>query len=102
MNTQQAYDAWALQYDTSINKTRDLEAFALRNTLEKINTRYCLEIGCGTGKNTLWFAEKATHTTAVDLSEEMLARAKEKISSEKVEFIHADITAEWTFKKIII
>lgn len=99
MNTQQAYNAWALQYDTSINKTRDLEAFALRNTLEKINIRYCLEIGCGTGKNTLWFAEKATHTTAVDLSEEMLARAKEKICSEKVEFVHADITAEWTFKK---
>lgn len=98
MDTQQAYNAWASQYDTNLNKTRDLEAIALRSNLATINFNHCFEIGCGTGKNTVWFAEKAKHVTAVDLSEEMLAKAKEKVSSKKVEFKQADITKDWTFR----
>lgn len=99
MDTQQAYNAWAGQYDTNLNKTRDLEATALRTVLTSISFKSCLEIGCGTGKNTVWLAEKASHITAIDLSEEMLAKAKEKINSEKVDFIQADITKDWSFRK---
>ena len=97
MTTQQAYNQWAAQYDTNDNKTRDLEAKALRNTLSAISFENCLEIGCGTGKNTVWFAEKAIAVTAVDLSGEMLAKAKEKIIANNVEFIQADITKPWNF-----
>lgn len=97
MDTRQAYNTWASQYDTNNNKTRDLEATALRSSMATIPFENCLEIGCGTGKNTLWLIEKAKHITAVDLSEEMLARAKEKIKSERVEFRQADITKEWNF-----
>lgn len=99
MNTQQAYNAWADQYDTNINKTRDLEATALRTILANISFDDCLEIGCGTGKNTAWLVTKAKHITAVDLSGEMLAKAKEKIANNTVEFIQADIIAEWSFVK---
>jgi len=98
MDTQQAYNAWASQYDTNLNKTRDLEAIALRSILSGISFDRCLEIGCGTGKNTIWLAEKAKHVTAVDLSEEMLLKAKEKINTETVEFKLADITKEWSFR----
>src|SRR3954447_6203198 len=97
MNTQQAYNSWAQQYDTNDNKTRDLEAKALRETLSAIKFDSCLEIGCGTGKNTVWFMEKTTAITAVDLSEEMLARAKEKVGDNRVTFIQADITSPWNF-----
>jgi len=99
MNTRKAYDSWSAQYDTNINKTRDLEAIALRETLANITFSSCLEIGCGTGKNTAWFITKAIEITAVDLSDEMLAKAKEKISSDKVNFIQADITQVWSFAK---
>lgn len=98
MNTQQAYNAWASQYDTNENKTRDLEGSALRSALANIPFRTCLEIGCGTGKNTIWFQEKAERVTAIDLSDEMLAKAKAKIGSEKVRFQQADILADWTFR----
>jgi len=98
MDTQQAYNGWASQYDTNLNKTRDLEAIALRSNLATINFDRCFEIGCGTGKNTVWLVEKAKHVTAVDLSEEMLAKAKEKLSSQKVDFKQADITKDWTFR----
>ena len=97
MNTQKAYDSWSAQYDTNINKTRDLEALALRKTLANVAFERCLEIGCGTGKNTEWLTGKANNITAVDLSDEMLTKAKEKIKSDKVNFIQADITQEWNF-----
>ena len=97
MNTRQAYNIWSQQYDFNENKTRDLEAQALQETLQNINFETCLEIGCGTGKNTAWLITKAKQVTAVDLSEEMLAKAKEKINNDNVEFIEADITANWTF-----
>jgi ubiquinone/menaquinone biosynthesis C-methylase UbiE len=97
MNVKEAYNNWASQYDTNDNKTRDLEARSLRATLAHIPFQNCLEIGCGTGKNTVWLMEKANLVTAVDLSEEMLARAREKISSPKVEFVQADITKPWSF-----
>ena len=98
MSIKEAYNNWAKQYDTNINKTRDLEATALRELLSLISFERCLEIGCGTGKNTEWLSQKATDITAVDFSEEMLQKAKEKISSPNVTFQQADITKEWSFK----
>jgi SAM-dependent methyltransferase len=97
MNTQQAYDSWASQYDTNHNKTRDLEGQAMQATLASLSFARCLEIGCGTGKNTAWLLEKAAEVTAVDLSAQMLARARAKIPSPRVQFIQADITTSWTF-----
>ena len=97
VNTKQAYDNWSEQYDTNINKTRDMEALALQQTLAGISFGSCLEIGCGTGKNTAWLLTKAKEITAIDLSEAMLAKAKEKINSDKVNFIQADILQDWNF-----
>ena len=99
MDTKKAYDIWSKQYDANDNKTRDLEAKALRLTLENIDFDNCLEIGCGTGKNTEWLMTKAKQITAVDLSEEMLIKAKGKINSGNVKFIQADITRDWKFLK---
>ena len=97
MEVKQANNIWAEQYDTNINKTRDLEAIALKANLENASFDTCLEIGCGTGKNTEWLISKSKEITAVDLSEEMLTKAKVKISSEAVLFQQADITQPWTF-----
>lgn len=97
MSIQQAYNNWAEQYDTNHNKTRDLEALALRAILGGIDFDNCLEIGCGTGKNTVWLATKAKSVTSIDFSGEMLAKAKEKVSSLNVFFKQADITHDWNF-----
>lgn len=97
MDVQKAYSIWANQYDSNENKTRDIEAIALRETLANIKFDKCLEIGCGTGKNTQWLVGNGNEIVAVDLSDEMLAKAKEKIPSPKVNFIQADITKEWIF-----
>jgi ubiquinone/menaquinone biosynthesis C-methylase UbiE len=99
MDIRQAYNDWATQYDTNENKTRDLEAKVLREVLSEITFNSCLEIGCGTGKNTEWLISKADKVTSVDLSDEMLAKAKGKIKSPNVDFIQADILQPWTFAK---
>jgi len=97
ISPRQAYAIWSKDYDTNNNKTRDLEAYALRTILKNIHFDNCLEIGCGTGKNTVWLLTKAKYIKAVDLSDEMLAIAKSKVNSEHVEFLQADITQPWTF-----
>lgn len=97
MDTKQAYNIWANQYDNNDNKTRDLEVKSLRTSLETIVVDNCLEIGCGTGKNSQFLLTKAKHLTAVDFSDQMLAKAKQKITATNIEFIQADITEEWNF-----
>jgi ubiquinone/menaquinone biosynthesis C-methylase UbiE len=97
MDTANAYNAWAAQYDTNNNRTRDLEATALRQTLGALSFERCLEIGCGTGKNTEWLLTKAAGVTAVDFSQAMLQKAREKITAAHVQFTQADITGDWTF-----
>ncbi|MBF9236700.1 class I SAM-dependent methyltransferase [Hymenobacter sp. BT683] len=97
MNIQNAYNAWSETYDAVQNKTRDLEAVAIRQLLGPIPFSNVLEIGCGTGKNTEWLAAKAAQVTAVDFSAEMLAKAKAKITADNVRFQQADITEAWDF-----
>lgn len=97
MNVKEAYDIWSYQYDTNENKTRDLEAIALRQNLKGQKFSNCLEIGCGTGKNTEWLVSIADTILAVDLSEEMLSKAKQKVNSENVKIVQADINEEWSF-----
>ena len=97
MNVEEAYKFWSEQYDTNQNKTRDLEAISLRETLNDIKFENCLEIGCGTGKNTTWLINKGHKITAVDLSEEMLTIARQRIPNENVQVLKADINENWTF-----
>lgn len=97
MKVEDAYNNWANQYDSNNNKTRDLEAVALRKMLKSIPFNTCLEIGCGTGKNTEWLVTKAVEILAIDISTEMLAKAKAKIISQLVRFQIADINQPWTF-----
>jgi ubiquinone/menaquinone biosynthesis C-methylase UbiE len=97
MDTDRAYDTWSEQYDANQNKTRDLEGVALRQILVNFNFGTVLEIGCGTGKNTQWLATKATEIIAVDFSNKMLEKAREKNVGNNVRFIQTDINLPWDF-----
>ena len=99
MDIANAYNSWSAQYDTNDNKTRDLEALSLQKILQGKSFKHCLEVGCGTGKNTAWLLTICDQITAIDLSNGMLEIAKNKIQSDKVNFIEGDITKDWTFAK---
>lgn len=100
MSIEKAYDSWAEQYDFNQNKTRDLDVKSTIGTLSKYHFNYVLELGCGTGKNTVWLMKKAEQIIAVDFSQKMLDLAKKKISENKVEFIKADLTKNWEVKNL--
>jgi ubiquinone/menaquinone biosynthesis C-methylase UbiE len=97
MNNQKAYNVWSKNYDTVKNRTRDIEALALRKSLESVELIDILELGCGTGKNTEWLISKAKHLIGADFSGEMLAKAKEKITANNVEFRQMDLREDWKF-----
>lgn len=97
MDNQQAYDQWATSYKEVVNLTRDAELKAKKEILKHLQYSKVLELGCGTGKNTQWLLQAAESITAVDFSANMLLKASERINSEKVNFIQADINQPWNF-----
>jgi ubiquinone/menaquinone biosynthesis C-methylase UbiE len=100
MSVGDAYNSWSSQYETNVNRTRDLEAVSLRENLAFIPFQTCLEIGCGTGKNTEWLVTRCDHVTAVDLSQGMLDKARSK-GLPNVSFICADTRKDWNFSERI-
>jgi len=96
MNVQQVYDSWSETYDAMENKTRDVEARALRQSIAGENLEI-LEIGCGTGKNTEFLKTFARKLIGADFSAEMLEKAKAKIASDNVVFHKMDLRESWNF-----
>ena len=95
MKVQDAYAKWANSYDTDRNRTRDLDQQIMHEFLGARNLGVVLEFGCGTGKNTVFLAEIADRVHALDFSEPMIARARQKISAVNVMFQLADISQPW-------
>lgn len=92
---QQAYNSWSKIYDRNENKTRDLDKNVTIQTLSKYEYSDVLELGCGTGKNTLFLLTKAQSIIGIDFSEKMLQKAKEKIKDHRVSFQQADLNKNW-------
>lgn len=95
MSIESAYDSWANQYDTNENPTRDLDQECTIETLRNFAFNTVIELGCGTGKNTKWLLHKAERIIGLDFSQEMLNKAQEKITDERVLFKKIDLTKDW-------
>ncbi len=79
-----AYNRWAASYDEDKNATRDLDSTIVRRAPLNLRGQEVLELGCGTGKNTTFFAELAEHVVAIDFSEGMIARAHQHVAASNV------------------
>ena len=99
-STQKLYDEWSATYDAVANPTRDLEKRACESVLGQQSFERVLELGGGTGKNTEWIASRAREVVSVDLSPEMQAVAREKVTATNVEFRIGDVTAAWNFGNV--
>ena len=95
MNIQNAYNEWSDSYDTDNNLTRDLDQQVTREVLADLHFNSILEIGCGTGKNTTFLAQIGDSVHALDFSQGMIEKAKEKVRAQNVRFSVADITSKW-------
>lgn len=99
MNAVEVLDTTTGQQDSNDTKSNDLEENSLKDTIASIQFKRCLEIGCGSGKNTRFLLSKASHIMVVDTSMEILMQAQERIQSFRVVFQQADLSDEWTFSK---
>lgn len=91
----QAYNKWASSYDQDKNTTRDLDALVMRRAGLLLDNKDVLELGSGTGKNTMFLAQHARHVVAMDFSEGMIARAHQRIVTNNVEFRKHDVRDTW-------
>jgi malonyl-CoA O-methyltransferase len=94
-NLREAYDNWSAKYDSDVNLTRDLDRIITKKTLINLNCKSIVEIGCGTGKNTLFLSQIGSQVQAIDFSEAMINKAKEKLNSDNITFLVSDITEKW-------
>lgn len=90
-----AYNDWAATYDTDLNRTRDLAAEVLKQADISFSSCKIVEVGCGTGRNTEWLAERSAEIVALDFSDEMLARARVRLNDPRVRFVQHDARATW-------
>jgi ubiquinone/menaquinone biosynthesis C-methylase UbiE len=95
MSIPKAYNDWSETYDTDQNLTRDLDQKVTREALASQHFDSILEIGCGTGKNTSFLAQTGEIVHAVDFSQGMIEKAREKVQAENVRFSMMDITQKW-------
>src|SRR5689334_10975526 len=95
MSIQDAYNEWSEIYDSNQNLTRDLDGQVTHETLGSQHFDSILEIGCGTGKNTVVLAQIGSRVHALDFSQGMIEKAKEKVKAENVRYEVADITKRW-------
>ncbi len=66
-----------------------------RYSNEQINKLKFLEIGCGAGVNLAWLAKKGVQVSGVDISEEALELAKQKLQEENIYYdslVHKSVT----------
>jgi len=95
MSIQNAYNEWSEIYDTNENLTRDLDQQIMRDIFSSQHFQSILELGCGTGKNTLFLAEIGMRVHALDFSQGMIEKAKEKVQADNVRFEMQDLTKHW-------
>lgn len=95
MNIQDAYTRWSESYDADRNLTRDLDQAVTKDFLEGMRCTLVLEIGCGTGKNTLLLAQIAERVCALDFSPGMIRKAQSRLHAKQVTFALANLTQSW-------
>ncbi len=95
-----AVSSWANKHKNGASPWTEQEFYALgesdsQDFLEQwrqygVNTESCLEIGCGAGRITKQIAKAFDYVYAVDVSEDMIERARAATASSNVEFAVID------------
>ena len=87
----EGYDKW---YGTEIGQVADQVERELAFQFFHPSGPKILEIGCGTGQYTTELVKQGYQITAVDISEKMMAKAREKITDlgYQIKWHNADIT----------
>jgi ubiquinone/menaquinone biosynthesis C-methylase UbiE len=77
------YELWSEVYDTEKNPLIEMEEKPLLAMIGNVKGRLILDAGCGTGRISLKLLKKGAIVKGIDISNKMLAKAKEKCKKYK-------------------
>ncbi len=105
-SAREGYDRWASIYDHDANPLLALEEPHMRELVGDVLGLAVLDLGCGTGRHSLWLAASGADVTAVDFSEGMLAEARRKPGVQAIRFVVHDLHeglpfAAGTFDRVV-
>ena len=92
------YDRWAMVYDDDQNPLQALEGPLVQQACGNVQGLRVLDMGCGTGRHTLWLAQAGAEVTGFDFSEAMLAKAHEKAKGYSIDLIVHDLHQRLPFE----
>lgn len=95
--TQEGYDRWAEIYDDEDNALIAIEEPLLDGLLGDITGLDVIDVGCGTGRQTFRMLAAGANITAVDFSQGMLDKARQKPDADKIKFIVHDLAKPLPF-----
>jgi len=95
-----AYKEWASFYEKMFNPLMLTEEKNIRLMLKDVKNKKILDLGCGTGRHSIFMAKKGASVVGVDFSEAMLkiAKSRARTPKSKIEFKKADITRKLPFE----
>jgi malonyl-CoA O-methyltransferase len=82
--TREGYDRWAEFYDVDDNPLVALEEPWMDRLVGNVRGLAVADIGCGTGRHALRLAAAGANVQALDFSEAMLQRAREKTGASQI------------------
>ena len=95
--TREGYDRWAATYDTMGNWLLELEEPEIDRALGDVDGLDVLDVGAGTGRHAIRIAAAGARVTAIDFSDEMLAKAREKPGADRVRWLVHDVARPLPF-----
>jgi ubiquinone/menaquinone biosynthesis C-methylase UbiE len=95
--TREGYDRWAATYDTMGNWLLELEEPLVDRALTDVQGLAVLDVGTGTGRHAIRIAERGALVTALDFSQEMLAKARQKPGADRVRWLAHDVARPLPF-----
>jgi SAM-dependent methyltransferase len=85
------YAAWSVTYDEPVNPLVRLEQPIVQSFIDDIPPGRALDAACGTGRHTEYLCARGFDTTGVDVTPEMLARARAKVPTAR--FVTGDLAS---------
>ena len=62
------YDRWSTVYDDDLNPLQGLEGPLVQQACGNVEGLNVLDMGCGTGRHTLWLAQEGAKLTGIDFA----------------------------------
>ncbi len=92
--TREGYDRWSEVYDGDGNPLIALEEPQVERMLGDVRGLRIADVGTGTGRHSVRFANAGAKVTALDFSSGMLTKARAKPGADRVSFVIADCAAQ--------